>query len=258
MTVRWQNADPAIGDRFAEELHARIDLSEQQWWMSAAAPEVLGQRGPLFCDFDRVYGNGEFTWAGLWTATDPPSEAHHGLVSAWEIYPGPVTRWRLPVDERARVYEVHRPEDWVALVEAHPKRATRPHEGWELPGPNQHDDVGALVELANQRAASVRVSEHVLPDWASVAESFDAVRVSWAGFITTEGYVSEMRSSVYTMLRYWGSERTLWLSDVFGDPEPLEAPHLSGRIGGVLGADPRRDLQRQTSDLQLLDRLRGR
>ncbi len=39
------------------------------------------------------------------------------------------------------------------------------------------------------------------------------------------------------MLRYWGSERTHWLADVFGDPVPLGAPVLSGSMSGALGVD---------------------
>lgn len=69
-----------------------------------------------------------------------------------------------------------------------------------------------------------------MPDWSSVAESFDAVRSSWAGFITTEGCIASMGDGVVTMLRYWGSERTLWLHDCFTEPEPLDSPVLTDRI----------------------------
>jgi hypothetical protein len=40
-----------------------------------------------------------------------------------------------------------------------------------------------------------------------------------------------------TVLRYWSSERTLWLRDVFGKPEPIAAPALSGRASGLRGID---------------------
>ena len=52
------------------------------------------------------------------------------------------------------------------------------------------------------------------------------------------------------MVRYWRSERTLWLNDAFDEPAPLLAPSLSGRINGDLGigaTDPaRRDEDRVT------------
>jgi hypothetical protein len=56
------------------------------------------------------------------------------------------------------------------------------------------------------------------------------------------------------MLRYWSSERTLWLHDVFGAPTPLNPPDLSGRISGTLGIDPRSDPQgRLRADLAELE-----
>lgn len=70
-----------------------------------------------------------------------------------------------------------------------------------------------------------------MPDWERAADDFDGVHVSWSGKLTCEGRiidVAELGDDVVTMLRYWGSERTSWLNDVFGVPEPLEAPELSG------------------------------
>lgn len=85
-----------------------------------------------------------------------------------------------------------------------------------------------------------------------------AVHLSWAGFLTTEGYVCDLEAGAVTMLRYWGSERTLWLADVFGDPAPLGAPVLSGRVNGDLGVDIRADQARQQRDLDVSMALLGR
>jgi uncharacterized protein YndB with AHSA1/START domain len=247
----------AIDARFGPQLHAGLDRARQQWWRSA--PGAVDLREPLFGDFESVYGNGEFTWAGLWTATDPPDETHDELVAAWEIHPGPVVRWRLPVAETARVHEIHRPEDWAALVASHPRNAGRPHDGWELPGPNQHRDVvRSLLEVDGQRAAVVELSAHRLPDWRAAANSFDAVHLSWAGFITTEGFVATMEPGVVTMLRYWGSERTLWLADRFGEPEPLAAPAVMGSVDEIEGTDSIADQDRSASGRRLLRALLGR
>jgi hypothetical protein len=57
------------------------------------------------------------------------------------------------------------------------------------------------------------------------------------------------------MVRYWGRERTSWLNDVFGVPEPLEAPELSGRINGDLGIDAD---DRRANDVRTLGALVGR
>ena len=55
--------------------------------------------------------------------------------------------------------------------------------------------------------------------------------------ITAEGLVSDLPGGSLTVLRYWSSERTLWLRDVFGKPEPIAAPALSGRASGLRGID---------------------
>lgn len=47
--------------------------------------------------------------------------------------------------------------------------------------------------------------------------------------------MSNLADGGATMLRYWSSERTMWLEDVFGDPEPLDAPELTGRLSGTVG-----------------------
>lgn len=268
----------AIVERFGSALHAPLDPTSQEWWMSAPSPVAPEPPRPLFRDFDSVYGNGEFTWAGLRTSTDPPDEAHEELVRAWEIYPGSVSRWRLPVHDGARVFEIHRPQDWVRLVESHPRQARRPHDGWELPNPTQRSllargsgtgwSIGRrkrggrapvdLLRIPQQRAAVAESLTHMLPDWAGVAGSCDAVHLSWAGFITSEGYVSRFGDGSVTMLRYWGSERTLWLRDVFAEPEPLAAPQLSGRIGGTPGATGHSDPLRRERDRALLTSLLGR
>lgn len=171
----------------------------------------------LFRDFDRVYGCGEFTWAGLRTVSDPSADAHAALVQAWEIFPGPVSRWRLPLSGKVRVWEIHRPADWIRLVEAYPRQVDRPHGGWELPGPNQRQgDVAELLAVPDQHAVRDHVERHLVPDWGAVAADYDGVHLSWAGFLTTEGHVSDVGAGGTTML-YWKSERTLWLADVFAE-----------------------------------------
>ncbi len=225
----------AICERFGAALAEPFDPRSQQCWLSDNPRGYVAERA--FADFSRVYGNGEFTWDGFWTVTDPPVEAHDGLVSAWEMHPGPITRWSLPVRHGALLWTVDRPSDWVRLVETYPKVARGPHAGWELPGPSQSmTDVGALAAVRDQHALRTVVTRHILPDWEAVAQDYQGVHLSWGGFLTTEGYVADVGHGGVTMLRYWGSERTLWLADVFGDPQPLDAPELSGE-SGTIGLD---------------------
>jgi len=91
-----------------------------------------------------------------------------------------------------------------------------------------------------------------------VATDYDGVHLSWAGFLTTEGYVSDLGTGGVAMLRYWASEHTQWLADVFGEPAPIGTPELSGRGKGFLGVDVRVDSARRAGDLATLHRLLGR
>lgn len=116
---------------------------------------------------------------------------------------------------------LRRPEDWRTLVETYPHRSGGSRDGWELPGVNQGRELAlpALFGMAHQHAVSQRTN-FVAPDWSAVAEDYDAVRLTWAGYLTTEGYVQDIDGDQVTMCRYRGSERTLWLSEVFSDPRP--------------------------------------
>ena len=248
----------AVSERFLADLYRGADFGAQQWWHEEPHGSTR-VAAPCFTDYSNVYGNGEFTWSGLWTVTDPPPEVHDALISAWDFFGQPTSRWLLPVRPSARVWNIDGPEDWARLVESYPKVATRPHAGWELPGPNQHpSDSAMLRSIVAQNAVRIETGAHVLPDWVGVAADFDGVHLSWAGFLTSEGYISELDSGGVTMMRYWGSERTLWLHDVFDEPEPLPAPALTGSIGGSVGRDASSDDERQTSDRSIITTLLGR
>lgn len=249
----------ALNDRFGPALHVPIGRDQQQWWRSGHEPAL--PTGPLFRSYERVYDAGQFSWAGLWTVTDPPAEAHEQLVDTWEFHEGPVSRWHLPLDSDARVFEIRRPSDWVRLVTEHPKDAATHSEHWELPSVNQdRSEISDLLLMPGQRAARAKIGRHLVPDWRSVADAYDGVHLSWAGFITSEGCISDLGGGDVAMLRYWFSERTHWLHDVFGEPQPLGAPVFEEPAGqdrfGVV--DVEIDLIRQAKDrrhlLGLLDR----
>ena len=216
---RWPIAE-AVVRRFSTQLHTVVEAQGQEWWQcghSRPLDEVMD------ADFDDVYGNGEFPWAAVRTVTQPPAECHDALLTVWEFDDEPITRWALPIADDRRVYEVHRPEHWVSLVERYPKAARRSHAGWELPGPNQHVPRSAS-ERWGPHVVRHAISRHVLPDWSAVARDFDAVHLSWAGWLTTEGFISDLPSGGVTMLRYWFSDRTFWFRNVFGAPEQLAPP----------------------------------
>ena len=249
----------ALATRFASALHSGVDRSAQEWWNGPWPAGRNVEERVCFRDFGKVYGAGEFTWDGFWTVTDPPPEAHDQLIGAWEIDDEPISRWHLPLRPDVRLFEIHRPGDWAGLVARYPQVARFPHAGWELPGPNQsHSDVRGLVAGGYRHGARDEVVAHLVPDWRAVAADFDGVHLSWAGFLTTEGYISDLADGSVTMLRYWSSERTLWLADVFGEPQPLPAPTLTGCYCGVLGATAQTDAARQESDRAELTVILGR
>ena len=245
----------AVAARFGDELHAPVDRGRQQWWTDEHA---FGDRiAPLFRRFEQVYDAGQFTWAGLWTVTDAADAAHADLIGAWEMETGAVSRWRLPVVTGARLFEVHRPADWTRLVAEYPRPAAREDSHWALPGPNQRvGDLTPLLGVPGQRAARTSMRRHLVPDWRAVSERYDGVHLSWAGFITSEGCITDLDDGDVTMLRFWFSERTHWLADVFGEPEPLPAPWLP--YDTLVGADATTDGARRVRDARLLDRLLGR
>ena len=250
----------AVAEYFESRLHRGADLDAQEWWRDRFDVEGASSPGrPLFRDFSEVYGNGEFTHSGLWSVTHPPLEINDDLFSAWDFTRMPVTRWHLPIHAGVRLWNVDHPSDWVRLVETYPKVATRPHSGWELPGPNQFpSDTRMLRSLETQHAVRIETSRHMLPDWHAVAHDFDGVHLSWAGFLTTEGFVSDLSDGGVTMLRYWGSERTLWLRDVFGEPTPLAPPTFSNRFGMDHEIEESQVVVRLAEDRELLTTLLGR
>lgn len=102
--------------------------------------------------------------------------------------------------------------------------------------------------MPGQRAARASVHRELVPDWASVASAYDGVHVSWAGFLTSEGCVTDLGRGDVTMMRYWFSERTRWLRDVFGEPLPLKAPDVETDGTAIELCDVRTDPARRRDD----------
>ncbi len=250
----------AIAAHFGEALHAPLNREAQEWWV-AAWPDDRPIT-PLFEHYEQVYDDGQFTWAGLWTVTSPPPVTHAGLLDAWEVHPAPFTRWHVPALPAARVFEIHRPADWARLVTEHPHDAAPLLDSWALPDfADLPSDLSEILTARGQPSRRAYEWRPLVPDWRSVAKTYDGVHLSWAGFITAEGCIAESSAGYVTMLRYWFSERTHWLSDVFGEPEPaggLSLPHDTSSDGRFASIDVRVDSQRRDKDAAVLGRLLGR
>lgn len=218
----------------------------QEWWHTNHRAEGWFAERRLVDLDDNLYDDGEFTFGGVWTVTEPPVEAHDCLASAWELDEGPISRWYLPIRKDARLFEVNGPEDWVELVMRFPASPARPNTKWELPGRNDHLRDPGLAGASGGHAARNEMDHLVVPKWSAIAEEYDGVHLTWRGWLTSDGFVSDTPDGGLAMLRYWFSERTLWLNDVFGEPEPLPAPSLDDGWGIDVTADAaRRDRDRE-------------
>jgi hypothetical protein len=120
--------------------------------------------------------------------------------------------WPLTTTRTPRVWEIDRPEAWVRLVDRYPLDVTnaRRHDWYSTTG---------------------RVGRWRIPDWRAVAEEWDAVHLSVAGYLTTATrslHVGDGGSA--TVLGGWNPDQTWWLTDVLAttgsqqeswqDPEP--------------------------------------
>lgn len=257
----------AIARRFGDVLHAPMDAEGQEWWTTDYAPRIVGR--PMM-----IGGK-------LWTVSRPPPEVHDEILLAWEFYPPPTSRWHVEIEGRPKVKEIHRPADWVDLVERWPDADAseyyeqygtwsfetprpsrpRPRRRFHWRKPRNDPEVSELLAIPGHavrpdpaRLASV--------DWDAAAEHYDAVHLSWAGLLTAEGYVSDLADGSVTMLRGFASEHTLWLTDRFAPvpASPLDAPEGLTEEGGCgdPGIDVAADDSRAAWDMINLEVLLGR
>jgi len=99
----------------------------------------------------------------------------------------------LQVHAGASVFEITSPEDWVELVRGYPLAVpnSRRHDWWRATG---HD------------------LEWAIPDYVAVAEDFDAIHLSVAGYLSTAGRPLAV-GATSTVLVGWDPDQTWWLSD---------------------------------------------
>lgn len=102
----------------------------------------------------------------------------------------------IPVRARdgLRVREIRGPEDWTALVAAHPLDVSlsRGHDWWRATGQD---------------------GPWFIPDWESVAADVDAVHLTILGYLTTAGRALPMGDATRTVLAGWNPDETFWLTD---------------------------------------------
>lgn len=224
----------AIVERFGTELEAPLQRPDQQWWNLFE----LGDHNVVRPLGRRPHPGGHWAWFTapanwFFTINPAPTLLREAAGEAWDADSDDFTRWNLTVAPAARILEIHRPDDWAALVTAHPcDTRTGNYEGWEIASddPTHRYNLDEFTGLPHQRSTRWGVQRFLEPDWASVAEHWDAVHLSWAGFLTTEGTTIDLGPGEVAMLRSWGSERTIWLNPVLSDPQPIH-PSPDDRLG---------------------------
>ena len=114
----------------------------------------------------------------------------------------PYAVWRMEVDESARIFEIHGPNDWHRLCVEYPAEGNSGCAAGNEPDFSL--DPGKLV-----------------PNWSLVARDWDAVHLSFGGYLTSEQVRVESDKG-WTYHWAWNHEKTLWLRWMFIGYERLE------------------------------------
>ena len=239
----------AIAHHWSNALQTELSAGRQEWWFEERELDVPVVSLQASRDVEEYWITAYED--PIWTTTAPVDHMCEQLIWGWEL--DRVSRWSVKPATGARVFEVNGPDDWERLVRTYPlERRRRPHAGWELRQDPEENLAKLLASLPGQRAVATNVAWFVEPEWNRVAVDWDAVHLTWAGYLTTEGLVIELGDEKVAMLRGWNSERTLWLNAVLEDPVPLPAPSLVVTSPEDEGVDVTTDMERQHADLQWL------
>ena len=100
----------------------------------------------------------------------------------------------IDVPAEASVYEVDGPDAWSELCRRFPLEVTasRRHDWFRTTG---------------------AADRWVIPDWVRVADEFDAVHVTAAGYLTTAGRPVAVEEDASSVLAGWNPDETYWLTD---------------------------------------------
>jgi hypothetical protein len=152
-------------------------------------------------------------WTGSWWSTP----RLHGVVSTTSVlesfgavgllliedHPGAyeASCWPLRAIRAPRIYEVAGAADWVRLVERFPLDVSlaRRHDWYKVTG---------------------RAGDWLIPDWAGVSSSFDAIHLTVIGYLASAGRSLAVGDAA-SVLAGWNPDETFWLADVLdvhGEP----------------------------------------
>jgi hypothetical protein len=138
----------------------------------------------------------------------------------WMVDENEVRVWEVEAPKDAKMYEVHRSEDWVRLIERFPRSYPNPPMGEWL---RWTDCSGPWL----------------LPEWKAISKHFDSVHVSLAGYLSTS-YRALPIGDQFTILSGWHPDSTSWVG---------RAPRIIGQ------EEPRIDWQFNSQNLSQLNYL---
>lgn len=118
--------------------------------------------------------------AGLWLVEDS---------LGWET----ATSTRLQIDPGARIYEVDTAEAWAELCRQFPleQTAQKRHDWYRTTGRN---------------------GRWVIPDWAQVAEHYDAVHLHTLAYLSAAGTAIPVDEQTASVIAGWGPDQTYWFT----------------------------------------------
>lgn len=163
-------------------------------------------------------------YGGAWWSTPP-----HGLpVTCAQLSDGsPSGLWfvedtvgwtrasarRVAVPAAARVYEIDGPEGWASLCHTSPVEVT---------ASKRHDWYRATSGFRKPGWAG----RWVVPDWAAVAERYDAVHLTYAGYLSAAGLAIPVEDpagdGAHGLIAGWNPGATYWLTDLADVGAPVE------------------------------------
>jgi hypothetical protein len=128
--------------------------------------------------------------------------------------PARLSAWDVPVNPDARVYEIHSPADWTALVDRYPSHRTD-------------------LCLAPHLAQAWRGDDLIwTPDWRGMSQDYDGVHLSVAGWLTATSQILEVPGrGGRTVCEGWAAESTVWFRPVFDVFERLDLGRLEYGYG---------------------------
>ncbi len=236
LAMYWQAPDPedvalengAVRDALLPLAHAATAAPAAQWWPSSIAldsqhtaewpgmddeasrsawVDLATWRSRTLADEEQAASrpaDPAASWSGNWWSTPA------GLLATTRALPGvgavglavmeDSCGWNQatcrPIESNAgaRVYEITGPDSWADLVARYPLDVTksRRHDWWRVSGWS---------------------GTWLIPDFAAVANDYDAVHLSVLGYLSTAGRALPA-GDARTVLAGWDPDKTYWLNDV--------------------------------------------